>query len=426
VLLEFRVKNFRSLRDEQVFSMVASSDKDLLATHAVETGLKAAPHVLRTAAIYGANASGKSNLIKALQFMRGVVVESATVIQPGQRYDRLQTFRLDSRTINERTEFETTFLINGVRYQYGFAMTQERILEEYLYVYKNFKPQTWFERRFDTEQGIDIYSDTSSLKGDKRLWQRQTRENCLFLSMAAQLNSAMLSPVFSWFLNDLIIVNEYQQLAFDFTIQSLESNLNNKRLKNFLKAAGIDVDDIEIEKKKVQGHALNVDLATGISEKRIQDIDHINVFFWHRTPHGEARFDLFEESTGTRIFFAFSAPLFDVVEQGKTVIFDELESSLHPTLVQKIIDLFHEPKINSRSAQLIFATHNTSLLDAYGLLRRDQIWLIEKDKDQASSLIPLSDFSPRKGEKIGRGYLQGRYGAIPFLQENLGLIANGQ
>ena len=156
MLIEFRVKNFRSLRDEQVFSMVASADKELLDTHATATGLKAAPHILHTAAIYGANASGKSNLIKAIQFMRGVVVESATLVQPGQSYERLQSFRLDRRIADEPTEFEVTFLIDRVRYQYGFAMTPKRIVNEYLYVYKAFKPQTWFERHFDPQTGVDV------------------------------------------------------------------------------------------------------------------------------------------------------------------------------------------------------------------------------------------------------------------------------
>ena len=129
MLIEFRVKNFRSLRDEQALSLVASKDKTLLSSNALETGVKAAPAVLRSTAIYGANASGKSNLIKALQYMRAVVAESATVIQPGQTYN-LHPFRLDPTSVTEPTEFELTFLIDGVRYQYGFAMTQARIVNE--------------------------------------------------------------------------------------------------------------------------------------------------------------------------------------------------------------------------------------------------------------------------------------------------------
>ena len=426
MLIEFRVKNFRSLRDEQVFSMVASADKELLDTHATATGLKAAPHILHTAAIYGANASGKSNLIKAIQFMRGVVVESATIIQAGQSYDRLQSFRLDSRTVEEPTEFEVIFLMDGVRYKYGFAMTSKRIVNEYLYVYKAFKPQTWFERHFDPQTGVEVYSDTSALKGDKKLWQRQTRENCLFLSQAAQLNSTMLQRIFFWFLNDLIIVNEQSLIGLEFTVEQLENSDSKSQIINFLKSADFAVDNIEIEKKNVPRRTINFDFITGKSEAIIQDVEQINLSFLHQTQQGEARFDLLDESSGTRVFFMLSGPLFDILKKGKTLIYDELETSLHSRLVREIINLFHGPRVNSLGAQLIFATHNVSLLDAYGLLRRDQIWLIEKDKDQASSLIPLSDFSPRKGEAIGRGYLQGRYGAIPFLQEDLGMIANGQ
>jgi hypothetical protein len=156
MLVEFRVENFRSLRDEQVLSLVASKDKTFEDTHTLGTGLKAAPSLVRSAAIYGANAGGKSNLIKALQYMRGVVMESATVIQPGQTY-AVQPFRLDAESASQPTEFEVTFILDGVRYQYGFAMTMQRIVSEHLLVYKAFKPQRWFDRHFDESTGKDVY-----------------------------------------------------------------------------------------------------------------------------------------------------------------------------------------------------------------------------------------------------------------------------
>ena len=139
MLVEFRTQNFRSLRDEQVLSLVASPDKSLLDTHALDTGLKAAPHVLKSAVVYGANASGKSNLIKALQYMRDVVLMSAT-LQPGQAFARLQPFRLDAVSASQPTAFEVTFILDGVRYQYGFAMNAQRIVSEQLLVYKASKP----------------------------------------------------------------------------------------------------------------------------------------------------------------------------------------------------------------------------------------------------------------------------------------------
>jgi hypothetical protein len=185
MLVEFRVKNFRSLRDEQVFSMVASKDQTLHDTHTLTTGLKAAPSLLRSAVVYGANAGGKSNLVKSLQFMRGVVLESAAVIQPGQSY-ALQPFRLDDCSASQPTEFELTFILDGVRYQYGFAMTAQRIVSEHLLVYKAFKPQRWFERRFDEASGKDLYEYGPGLKGAKSLWEGATRPNALFLSMASK------------------------------------------------------------------------------------------------------------------------------------------------------------------------------------------------------------------------------------------------
>ena len=201
MLVEFRVKNFRSLRDEQVLSLVASKDKTLQDTHTLATGLKAAPTLLRSAVVYGANASGKSNLIKALQYMRGVVMESATVIQPGQTY-AVQPFRLDAESASQPTEFEVTFILDGVRYQYGFAMTAAA---------HRAVSTCWFTRPsshsagsnaiFDTKTGKDVYDFGPGLKGPKNLWEGATRPNALFLSMAVQLNSEALRPVFDWFAN---------------------------------------------------------------------------------------------------------------------------------------------------------------------------------------------------------------------------------
>jgi AAA15 family ATPase/GTPase len=414
MLIEFRVKNFRSLRDEQVFSMVATTDKKLLDTHATATGLKAAPHVLHTVAIYGANASGKSNLIKAMQFMRWVVVMP---LLPGQSHDRLQSFRLDRDTMDEPTEFETTFLVNGVRYQYGFVMTQKRIIEEYLYVYKTSKPQMWFERTYNADKELYYYEYGPSMRGNKASWEQQTRDNNLYLTVSSQYNSELLTPVFSWFLKILNVVNELEPISTLFTIQNIENVENIDRTLRFIKSADFDVDNIEVEKQKVPRHEIQLDLATGVSRQQIQEVDQSKISFWHRTAKGEAKFDLFDESTGTQRFFWLSGPLFDVLENGKIIIFDEIEAHLHPNLVSKIIDLFQNSEVNKHGAQLIFATHSATLLGVSGLFRRDQIWLVNKNKDQASLLEPLSDFSPRKGESVGRGYLQGRYGGLPFIDE---------
>ena len=414
MLIEFRVKNFRSLRDEQVLSMVASSDKSLLDTHAADTGLKAVPHLLRSAAVYGANASGKSNLIKALQYMRGVVVESAA-LQPGQTFDRLQPFKLDATSVSQPTEFEVTFILSGVRYQYGFAMNSQRIVSEQLLVFKAFKPQRWFERHFDAISGKDVYEFGPSLKGAKNLWEGATRANALFLTVAVQLNSEALRPVFEWFANRLVIFNEQSPLSPHFSVQMLKIEQQRKAICEFLRAADISISDIEVATKQAMVHTLNFDLATGKREDAAGEQAVDEVKFHHITGHGRAVFDLMDESSGTRNLLFLTGPILDILNKGQTLVVDELDTSLHTLLVQAIVRLFHQSLVNTGGAQLIFTTHDTSLLDAYGLFRRDQIWFVEKHPDQSSSLYPLLDFSPRKNEALERGYLQGRYGALPLL-----------
>jgi len=420
MLVEFRVENFRSLRQEQMLSLVASKDKTLLDTNTVSTGLKAAPVLLRSAAIYGANASGKSNLIKALQYMRSVVAESATVIQPGQAF-AVQPFRLDPQSAKEPTAFEVTFIVDSIRYQYGFSMTPERIVSEHLLVYKAFKPQRWYERRYDTQTGKDVYEFGSGLKGPKHLWEGATRPNALFLSMAVQLNSDALRPVFDWLVNGLVIFNEQVKLSPQVSIQMLQQADGRRAICDFLSAADISISDIEVVTRKVPGQAVHFDLVAGKTEVRHEEIEEHQVRFSHVTEQGQATFDLTDESNGTRNLLFLTGPVLDILRKGLTLVIDELDTSLHTLLVRELVRLFHQPEINPAGAQLIFTTHDTSLLDAPDLLRRDQIWFVEKDPHQASTLVALSEFSPRKHEALERGYLMGRYGGIPLLNHTLGL-----
>lgn len=419
MLVEFRVKNFRSLRDEQVLSLVASKDKTLQDTHTLATGIKAAPTLLRSAVIYGANASGKSNLIKALQYMRGVVLESASVIQPGQTF-AVPPFRLDAEFVSQPTEFEATFLLDGVRYQYGFAMTPQRIVSEHLLVYKAFKPQRWFERYFDTAMGKDVYDFGPGLKGPKNVWEGATRPNALFMSMAVQLNSEALRPVFDWFSSQLIIFNEQAQLNPQISIQRLKQAEGRKEICDFLSAADISIADIDVVTRKVSGQAVHFDVVAGKTEVRTEEMEEHQLRFYHVTENGKAVFELADESNGTRNLLFLTGPVLDILSKGLTLVIDELDTSLHTLLVRELVRLFHRPEANTGGAQLIFTTHDTSLLDAPELFRRDQVWFVEKDRDQASALVALSEFSPRKNEALERGYLMGRYGGVPFLSHILG------
>ncbi len=413
MLIEFRVKNFRSLRDEQTLSLVADKDKSLQESSTMPSGIKAAPTLLRSMAIFGPNAGGKSNLIKALQFMRAVVAESASVMQPGQAF-HTQSFRFEATSVAQPTEFDVSFVLDGIRYQFGFALTAQRITREYLLVYKAFKPQLWFERYFDEESGKDLYDFGTGLKGPKSVWEGATRPNALFLSMAVQLNSEQLQPVFAWFVKQLAIFNEITPLGQHFSIEMLRKPEGKRAICDFLTSADISISDIEVVTRKVSGQAVHFDMAAEKKEVRNEEQEVHELLFHHVTDHGEAVFSLGDESMGTRNLLFLTGPVLEILDKGMVLVVDELGSSLHPLLVRRLVELFQNSRFNKKGAQLIFTSHDTSLLDP-DLFRRDQIWFVEKDRDQASKLYPLSDFSPRKNEALERGYLMGRYGALPFL-----------
>ncbi|WP_203415245.1 AAA family ATPase [Pelodictyon luteolum] len=231
-----------------------------------------------------------------------------------------------------------------------------------------------------------------------------------------------LRPVFDWFARDLVIFNEQAPLNTQFAIQLLKDAESKKRICDFLTTADISISDIEVVTDKVPGQKVHFDLTAGKTELRSEEFEESRLRFTHVTDQGKAVFDLDDESNGTRILVFLAAPILDILDKGLTLVIDELDTSLHTLLVRELVRLFHRPEINRRGAQLLFTTHDTSLLDAPGLFRRDQIWLVEKDTSQASTLAALAEFSPRKNEALGKGYLSGRYGGIPFLTHHSGEV----
>jgi len=412
MLVDFQITNFRSFKGEQSFSLIATKDKTLADLNTISTEIKSLPSLLRSAVIYGANASGKSNFIKALQYMRGVIIESAS-LNPNQTYN-IRPFRLDKVSSKLPIKFEITFIIKAVRYQYSFALNSQRILHEYLLVYKSFKPQKWFNRYYDEDKNEDIYEFGPSLKGQKSLWEEATRPNALFLSMAVQLNSQQLRPIFDWFSEKLIIFNSLSPLSVNDSLEMLHNPGEKKEICDFLKAADISIADIQIQNKKIIGKTIHFDLIGEKSEVKEEEQEVAELQFHHITEKGEAFLDLQDESDGTQRLLFMTGPVLKILKQGKIFIVDELDNSLHPLIVRRLIELFNNPIFNQEGAQIIFSTHDVSLLDNE-LFRRDQIWFVEKNNDQESSIYPLSDFSPRKSEAIAKGYLMGRYGALPLL-----------
>ncbi len=413
MLVEFRVKNFRSFREEASLNLVASSDKTNEEMSVRATGNKPVSRLLCAAAIYGANAGGKSNFVRAIHLFRGIVNESA-MLQAGQTFN-VQPFLLDPETAQQPIEFEITFLLDQLRYQYGFTLTSQKILSEWLIVYKSTRPATWFERNFNTDTGRYQYKFSNQLPGAKTVWSEATRENALFLSTAVQLNSEHLRQVFEFITKSLVVIENGSAPAFDYTLSLIAEN-NSENVREFLSAADISIYDIKIKKQQVIGGGMRLDTKTGKVELVPVEPREISLpAFEHKTRSGSAVLDFVDESEGTRKLFALAGPIFEIIAKGQVLIVDELDRSLHALLVRQLIWIFQNPDLNRNGAQLIFTTHDTSLLDSE-LLRRDQIWFAEKDEYQASKLIPLSDFSPRKGEALERGYLSGRYGGVPILR----------
>jgi AAA15 family ATPase/GTPase len=413
VLVEFRVRNFRSFRDEAVLNLTASSDSTNASTNLIETGNRSVPRLLRAVGIYGANASGKSNLIRAMQLLRVIVADSAT-LQPGQAIN-VQPFRLDPVTEEQPVEYEVSFLTEAVRFQFGFSVTSNRIVTEWLIAYKTIQPATWYERSYDSKNESYEYKFGSQLLGSRAVWRDATRPNALFLSTAVQLNSEQLRPVFDWIVQSLVVFENGAAPSLDYTVAHIANN-EARAVKRFLASADISIEDIEIKTQPGFQQSLKFDLATGQIEQTPREQRDVSVpLFRHASKVGSAIFGLQDESQGTQKLFALAGPLFEIFQRGRVLIVDELDRSLHALLVRQLIEMFQDPEVNINGAQLIFTTHDTSLLDG-GLLRRDQVWFTEKNEDQASNLYPLTDFSPRKSEALERGYLAGRYGAIPVLK----------
>lgn len=420
MLIDFRFENFRSFKNEQTLSLVAYERlADGLLSHSFETFRKDIPRLLKVAAIYGANASGKSNLIKALQFMRAMVVNLRFASASGQIE---QPFRLAKESLTKPTKFEVSLLLNGVRYQYGFSTLNEKVTEEYLLAYIKAIPQTWFERIWDERKGLYRYKYSPSFKGIKNTWEKATSSNSLYLTTAVSLNCEQLKPIFDWFEKKLVVINELSPLNEFFTVARTLSRHDSSDVDNLLRAADIGLERTSVVKKEVSEKKLH--LGAKIENLRPDEEvrDKYSVFFTHK--HGNDFFSLpfEEESFGSQKLYKLAGPLLDMLDKDVTLAIDEMDSSLHPMVLEEILRLFNARQ-GPGTSQLIFTTHCDSLLEnptspesiAEPLLRRDQIWFTEKNADLESNLISLQEYKPRKNESIRDGYRRGRYGGIPLL-----------
>lgn len=422
MLIEFSVKNFRSIKDVQTLSMAANPKTEYQETNTFDSGVKSLPRLLRSSIMYGPNASGKSNIILALNFMQFFVLHSQAQ-QQGQPIPT-SPFMLNTETRNEPSEFEVHFVQNGTRYQYGFRANTTQVMAEWLVAYPNNRPQRWFERSFNVETNEEEWEFSNLFLGGSRrqFWRDTTRSNALFLSTAIQLNNEQLRPVFDWFQQKLAIILPSSLINQDISIKLCSDDAGCDQMMQFMNTADINIAGVEVRKAPFKAEILPLDMPEILREKIISDMkdkEMANIRFHHLADNGEiVAFGLEEESHGTQKIFWMAGPILDVLAKGRILVVDELDTNLHPLLLEYLVKLMHNNSLNKNNAQLIFATHNTTILDCPDI-RRDQFWFVEKQIDNSTKLYPLTDFSPRKKEARERGYLKGRYGALPIIRGGL-------
>jgi AAA15 family ATPase/GTPase len=415
MLIEFRVENHRSLRDEQVFTFEAD--------HGPETD-DPRPRIvsghnkplLPVSALYGPNASGKSNLLRAIGYMLNAIIQSHRLWAPDEGIPR-DPFAWGPKR-SEPSLYEMKFLLNNTRFEYGFVVDDQSFKEEWLHAWPHNRKQVWFERE---ENNKFVFGE--NLKGENKLIEGATRTNALFLSTAVQNKHAQLSEVFAWFrqVRTVNIQTRSSQAArigsvvrylkADWTTSLISMIESREDLPFFQEGEGIYDHFREMVR--------NADIGiVDLRADRTEEGRPPKLLVKHQSQYEDSWLPFTEESAGTRTLMQLTLPILQTLDLGGLLVVDELEASLHPILVCHIVRMFNDPAINKTNAQLLFSTHDTNLLSPTVIqpaLHRDQVWLTEKDKEGATVVYPLTEIKPRKGENLERGYLQGRYGAIPIL-----------
>ncbi len=413
----FTFKNFLSFRDEVKFSLERDSNDD---SHndsffSIQDG-----ELLKSAVIYGANASGKSNFSKAFVFFHNFIVTSyANALS-----NRIPTvpFLLNSKTENEPSFFEIELVTKDKKYIYGFEVSQSKVSREWLHQYPQKK--NLFDRI-----GNEINSNKRHFKEATAALEKQTRSNVLFLSLLAANNGSISNEVIEEIKKINVYPAENRDLILNYGFDNYSKH--EAEMLSFLQEADFNIEEFQLEQKEVNKDEFAnsfppqmprhlIDLATTGSSKFVQR--KVSTVHTKYDDKGNAvekvPFDFMaQESGGTKQMFGFAALFLNALKEGKTLFIDELDSSLHPVLCRFIVQTFNSKKKNPKNAQLIFTTHDSNLLDNE-ILRRDQIFFVEKDKYGASNLFSLSSLGERKDLSYRKRYFEGRYGALPYIKSN--------
>ncbi|HMN26884.1 MAG TPA: ATP-binding protein [Caldilineaceae bacterium] len=425
MLIEFTIGNYKSFKEKATLSMVATNvvSKDKSVDENNVCLINDDLSLLKSVAVYGANASGKSNLIAALRFMRRYVLDSSKESQSDEPIP-VKSFRLSTETDKAASFFEVVFLLEGRQYRYGFEVDRERVISEWLYHVPARREAKLFER---TAEGITA---TSVFKEGKDLESR-TRDNALFLSVVAQFNGKLSQSILRWFRSLTIISGLQDSELMRQTVKILEDSKTKDEILWLIKELGVGIDDVRVQQlpfissmpsnTPAELRSVFDDLAKLLAERSIHFEDRFEIQTVHRQydatgkPVSEAIFDLeTDESEGTKKIFALAGTVVSILQNGQILVIDELDARLHPLIIRTLINLFNSRQTNPQNAQLIFATHDTNLL-CKELFRRDQIWFTEKDRFGATHLYSLVEYKVRNDASFESNYIQGRYGAIPYI-----------
>ena len=417
MLLEFSVGNFLSFKEIKTLNLVAASISDYKTANVVQTERHS---IIKGAVIYGANASGKSNFVRAMSTMKRIVM---SFNQSSTKNLNVTPFLLNSKTEKEPSHFELLFQIATVRYRYGFELTNKEITAEWLYEAKKTAEKLLFMREGD---GIEV---SSAYREGENL-EEKTRNNALFLSVVDQFNGPIAKKIMKWF-NNFITISGLSHEDYEMvTFKMLGNPKTAQPLIDFYKKLDFGFEGIKINKKEFDPKEIPDETPEAIIKLLVKDLEgafKFNIKTVHKKFDKNNKFikniefDMRnQESAGTNKVFNISGPVFDVLQDGGVLIIDELDASLHPLLTLAITKLFNSEIENKNNAQLIFSTHDTNLF-SYGKYRRDQIYFIEKDSYGASDLYSLVEYREEDGKKVRNDrsfesdYIQGRYGAIPYI-----------
>lgn len=422
VLLGFRGENVRSFRDPLEFSMVATAMAEKKAVREVPWREGGQPlRVLTVAGLFGANASGKSNVLKAMDDMRSYVLFSFRSARPSGGIPR-HGFLLDSASRDAASRYEIDLVLDGVRWEYGFALDEERVLHEWAYRWPKGRAALVFERSLDD---VRLGADRAKSRAILDL----LRPNALFLSTAASANHPTLRHLYAWFERNLLLA-EADTRAFRQALTTAmldnEDSETRERVLALLRAADLgisgavkqELDPVMKERLQRAVRILMGDEGEPDGSHDGPELEELGVRLVHRGMGEDVQLDARDESLGTRVWFGLAGQVVHALQHGSVFLADELDASLHPALVEQLIRLFRDEATNPRRAQLVFNSHDATLLDGTRedrLLGRDQVWFTEKSDAGATRLYPLADLDPRREEAVGKRYLAGRYGATPIL-----------